>query len=149
MLFRSKDKFNITGDIKDLEPYKLLSIDLLEERFLVGGFSISDVEGLEAPKYESYNGGRFRGYMGAYGGYSDFDSETDELPLHWQNPRTYLADPTPTGPHSRVEKASNGVSIPAIRGVGGGKLIEEAQQKREKEAQVSKEKKEATVGVNA
>lgn len=146
MLQALKDKFNLSGDIIDLEPYKLLSIDMMEERFLADGISISDVEGLEAPKYTQYNGGRFRGYHGAYG---DWDSETDELPLVWQNPRNYLANPetTPTGPHSRIAQASNGVSVAAVGGVGGGKLIEEAQKKREEEAKVSPEKKEATVGV--
>lgn len=146
MLRALQDKYNLTGEIKDLEPYKLLSFDLMEERYLMDGMSITDVEGLEAPKAHVYNS-RFQGYRGAYG-YTDFDSETDELPLVWQNPRNYLADPdAASGPHSRVEKASNGVSVAAVGNLGGGKLIEEAQQKREKEAQVSQKEKESTAGV--
>jgi Glutamine amidotransferase domain len=61
-------KYNMTGDIVNLEPYQKLTLDLTKEQF-IKTLDVAPVEGLEAPKVTTTYGGGFfrsRGWESAY-----------------------------------------------------------------------------------
>lgn len=129
MLEALKQKYSLGGDVKELEPYKLLSFDLNKENY-ISSLTITDVEGLEAPKVTHYQQGSF------FRGRASWEDTLDWTDREYETQRTGPSVPL-TGfsrPVSQTPRSS---------------LIADALKARKEEAQATPEAGEKVIGLDS